>query len=199
MRFLLHCHRRGALTAFRQCQTAARRWILASSLSTWTLDSDLRPTKRQSTTSQQQRRTLFWNANADVYGDFGSYKEEYELSLRDPETYWKKAADQLEWFEKPQTILDYDANLNPHFPKWFPDGVFNMAYNCLDVHVHKHGRGKQDALLYDSPVTGVKQRFTYEELLHQVSTLAGAMKDLGVESGDRVGKYKHARMASCSS
>lgn len=186
MRFFLSRNGRGASTAFRQC-LIRRRCTLTSSLSTLSLDLNSQTRKRQST-ALKQRRSLFWNANADVHGDFGSYKEEYELSLRDPETFWRKAADQIEWFEKPKTILDYDPKRNPHFPKWFPDGVLNMSYNCLDVHVHKHGRGKQDALLYDSPVTGVKQRFTYEELLHQVSTLAGAMKELGVESGDRVGR-----------
>ena len=67
-----------------------------------------------------------------------------------------------------------------------------MAYNCLDVHV-QNGRGDQDALIYDSPVTGTKERFTYQELLQQVSTLAGAMKDCGVEPSDRVDKPRLGR------
>jgi len=102
--------------------------------------------------------------------------------------YWAKAADKIEWFQKPSTILDYDADLDPSFPKWFPDGIINMSYNCLDVHV-KGGRANQDALMYDSPVTGVKQRYTFEELLDQVATLAGAMQDLGIEPGERVVIY----------
>lgn len=122
---------------------------------------------------------------ADVSGPFGSYLEEYEFSLKEPEKFWARAAGNLEWFQKPSTILEYDPVNNPHFVKWFPDGSINMSYNCLDVHV-KNGRGKQDALVYDSPVTGVKERFTYEQLLDQVATLAGGLRDLGVESGDRV-------------
>jgi len=137
---------------------------------------------------QQQYRTIIWNTHADVQGAFGSYKEQYEKSIKDPETFWKAAADNLEWFQKPSTILDYDPVRNPHFPRWYTDGRINMSYECLDVHV-KQGRGQQDALIYDSPVTGAKERFTYQELLGQVSTLAGAMQDLGVEAGDRVVVY----------
>ena len=190
MRFLLNnsSFRQGALTAYHRCQTATCRQMLASSLSSWTFRSDAKQQQQQrATTIKRQQRNIFWNAHADVTGPFGSYKQEYELSLSDPEAYWKKAADQVEWFQKPTKILDYDAVNNPHFPKWFPDGVINMSYNCLDVHV-KDGRADQDALIYDSPVTGVKQRFSYQQLLDQVSTLAGAMQDLGVEAGDRVGK-----------
>ena len=196
MRLLLSTYRRSALTAYsRACQTVGRHTIHVRTLST-------APSDWESTTSTEEwelsvdhdrvvykppPRNIHWNTHAEVSGPFGTYKEEYELSLRNPEAFWKKAAEQIEWFQRPSTILDYDVEKNPYFPKWFPDGVTNMSYNCLDVHV-KNGRGKQDALIYDSPVTGTKQRFTYEELLHEVSMLAGAMKDLGVEPGDRVGK-----------
>ena len=135
-----------------------------------------------------QRRAYITSPHANhVKGPFGSFAEQYDLSLREPETYWRAAAEKLEWFQRSSTILDYDPVTNPHFPKWFPDGLVNLSYNCLDVHVNA-GRGAQDALIYDSPVTGVKQRYTYQELLDQVSTLAGAMQDLGVEMGDRVGE-----------
>lgn len=64
----------------------------------------------------------------------------------------------------------------------------NTCYNCLDVHVDE--RGSQDALVYDSPLTGVKQRYSYRELLDRVATLAGGLRDqLGVKPGDRVVIY----------
>ena len=168
-----------------------KRWNVAAHhqrLSMALVGSDSMISKTTIQSHQHQRRSIVWNAHADVRGPFGSFKEEYELSLREPEKYWAKAADKIEWFQKPSSILDYDADFNPHFPKWFSDGIINMSYNCLDVHVN-NGRAKQDALMYDSPVTGVKQRFTFEELLDQVATLAGAMQDLGIEPGDRVVIY----------
>jgi propionyl-CoA synthetase len=56
------------------------------------------------------------------------------------------------------------------------------------VHVDR-GRGKQVALIYDSPVTGTVRSFTYFELRDQVARFAGALRRQGVEAGDRVILY----------
>ena len=64
----------------------------------------------------------------------------------------------------------------------------NTCWNAVDRHVIA-GRGNQPALIYDSPVTGVKSKTTYAELLSQVSRVAGALEKLGVEKGDRVVIY----------
>ena len=61
----------------------------------------------------------------------------------------------------------------------------NTCYNALDIHIDQ-GRGKNTALIYDSPITGNKSKFTYEELKLKVSKFAGALKDQGVNKGDRV-------------
>jgi len=63
--------------------------------------------------------------------------------------------------------------------------VLNSCYNALDLHVES-GRGDQAALIYDSPVTGTTQVFSYAELLERVARFAGALAGLGVERGDRV-------------
>lgn len=123
-------------------------------------------------------------AKDSVQGPHGSYATEYEFSIREPETFWSKAAEKLHWHQKPRNILEQDPD-KPHLYRWFSDGVINTCYNCLDVHV-RDGRGSQDALLYDSPVTGLKERYTYQELLDKVATFAGGLQDMGVEAGDRV-------------
>jgi len=64
----------------------------------------------------------------------------------------------------------------------------NTSYLALDIHVEQ-GRGAQTALIYDSPVTGVKKQYTYIELLHEVSLFAGVLKAQGVEKGDRIVIY----------
>ena len=122
-----------------------------------------------------------------VMGRFGTYAKEYAQSIEHPQAFWRKAADMLEWHKKPSTILEHNEK-EPWFSKWFPDGEINMSYNCLDVHV-RDGRGDQDAIIYDSPVTGVKERISYRELLDRVSTFAGGLRDMGVEAGDRVVIY----------
>jgi propionyl-CoA synthetase len=122
-----------------------------------------------------------------IRGPHGSYAHEYAVSLTEPEKFWAKAADGLEWYRKPSTILEKSKD-NPHLYNWFSDGVINTCYNCLDVHV-KNGRANQDALIYDSPLTGVKKHYTYQELLDQVASCAGGLVDLGVTKGDRVVIY----------
>jgi propionyl-CoA synthetase len=72
--------------------------------------------------------------------------------------------------------------------RWFPDAELNTCYNALDRHVER-GRAEQVALIYDSPVTDQVVRYTYRELRDQVAKVAGALRDLGVEKGDRVVVY----------
>jgi propionyl-CoA synthetase len=98
---------------------------------------------------------------------------------------WRQAAEDIFWYEAPQTTLD---DSQPPFYRWFPDGVTNACYNALDLHV-ANGRGAQDALIYDSPVTGSRRRYSYSELLEEVSRFAGVLAGLGVAHGDRVIVY----------
>mgnify|MGYP001821430729 FL=1 len=98
---------------------------------------------------------------------------------------WRQAADNIHWFEAPDKVLD---DSNPPFYRWFPDGVTNACYNALDLHVAQ-GRGEQAALIYDSPVTDTKRRYSYAELLDEVSRFAGVLAAQGVVKGDRVLVY----------
>lgn len=111
-----------------------------------------------------------------------SYQTEYEHSMKDPQGFWREQAEKLEWFKFPQQILTLDTDGIGH---WFADGEMNTAYMALDHHV-KNGRGDQLALIYDSPVTGSKARYTYAELTDAVARTAGMLAKLGVVKGDRV-------------
>ncbi len=110
------------------------------------------------------------------------YAEAYRRSLADPEGFWGEAAQGIEWEKRWDRVLDAD---NPPFYRWFPGGRLNTCHNALDRHV-AGGRAEQAALIYDSPVTGQIQRFTYRALRDEVALLAGALRDLGVVKGDRV-------------
>ncbi len=111
-----------------------------------------------------------------------SYEQEYRASIEQPETFWKKQAQRIQWFKKPETILGKDDN---GVDRWFVDGELNTAYLALDYHV-LNGRGDQLALIYDSPVTGDKRTYTYSQLTEAVARCAGMLKAQGVEQGDRV-------------
>ena len=110
------------------------------------------------------------------------YEEAYARSLRDPEGFWAAAAEDLYWERRWDRVLD---DSRPPFSRWFPGGVLNTCYNALDLHVDR-GRGKQRALVYDSPVTGTIATLTYAELRDEVARVAGALKRQGIVAGDRV-------------
>lgn len=114
-----------------------------------------------------------------------SYQSEYQASIEQPEKFWAQRASELPWYKQPQTILSKDEN---GIDRWFADGEMNTCYMAVDYHVEQ-GRGDQAALLYDSPVTGVKRRVTYAELQDQVARFAGVLRSKGVEKGDRVVIY----------
>jgi propionyl-CoA synthetase len=115
----------------------------------------------------------------------GRYAEEFRRSLQDPEGFWRDAAAGIDWVSPPQRILD---DTTPPLYRWFPNATLNTCFNALDRHV-RDGRAEQLALVHDSPVTGTVRRFTYAELLDEVARTAGALRELGVEKGDRVVIY----------
>jgi propionyl-CoA synthetase len=110
------------------------------------------------------------------------YEEAYARSLRDPEGFWAAAAEELYWERRWDRVLD---DSRPPFYRWFTGGVLNTCYNALDLHVDR-GRGKQRALVYDSPVTGTITTLTYAELRDEVARVAGALRRQGISQGDRV-------------
>ena len=112
----------------------------------------------------------------------GKYREVFQKSIQDPEEFWGQAAEAIHWYRKWDKVLD---DSKKPFYRWFAGGEMNTCYNALDRHV-EGGRADQTALIYDSPVTKQIQRFTYRELLDQVSRFAGVLKDLGVVKGDTV-------------
>lgn len=112
----------------------------------------------------------------------GSYDEIFRRSIDEPEAFWKEAAEAIDWHKKCDRILD---DSNPPFYRWFPDGELNTCFNALDRHV-RDGRGDQNALIYDSPVTGTIAGFTYRQMLDRVAVFAGALRGIGVGRGDTV-------------
>ena len=110
------------------------------------------------------------------------YSDVYQSWKADPEAFWMAAADSIDWVRKPTRALNPDKA--PLY-SWFDDGLVNACWNAVDRHVEA-GRGAQVALIHDSPVTGTLHKITYAELRNRVATLAGALRDKGVEKGDRV-------------
>ena len=113
------------------------------------------------------------------------YQETYDHSMNNPQDFWARAAEDINWEKTWDKVLD---DSKAPFYQWFPGGELNTCYNALDRHVN-NGRADQTALIYDSPVTSSKQIFSFRELRDQVAVLAGALSNMGVSKGDRVVIY----------
>src|SRR3984957_18053693 len=108
----------------------------------------------------------------------------YEQAAADPLGWWTAQAEELDWFQRWNRVLDDD---DPPFYKWFTGGTLNVSYNCLDRHVIA-GRGERVAFHWRGEA-GDERELTYAQLLEQVERFASALKELGVQKGDVVGIY----------
>ncbi|UJF23788.1 AMP-binding protein [Suttonella sp. R2A3] len=102
-----------------------------------------------------------------------------------PEQFWAPVADSLRWQKPYEQALDRSK---APFYRWFCGGEFNICDNAIDRHVDA-GRGDQLAIIVDSSITGRKEQYTYNQLLDEVSRLAGVLSNHGVNKGDRVVVY----------
>lgn len=129
----------------------------------------------------------------------------HESSIRDPENFWFHHAQELSWHKKPSVSLaSYSKKLpsgvsHDHW-SWFPDGEISTAYNCIDRHVER-GHGDNVAIIYESPVTGSKDKITYRQLQDETEVMAGVLREEGVKQGDVVLIYSMSffLFAPCSS
>ena len=108
----------------------------------------------------------------------------YEEAERDFEGFWAKLArERIDWSKPFETTLEWDLP----FAKWFTGGELNVAYNCVDRHVE---RGLGDKVAYHwIGEPGDTRTLTFADLKREVSKAANALKELGVEKGDRVAIY----------
>jgi acetyl-CoA synthetase len=108
----------------------------------------------------------------------------YAEASSDRLAFWERQAAELEWAEKWQTVLDWDAP----FAKWFVGGKLNASVNCLDRHVNA-GRGDKVAFHWIGDGERERRDVTYGDLHKLVCQAANALTELGIRTGDRVAIY----------
>ena len=117
---------------------------------------------------------------------FEAYQTQYAESIQDPEAFWATVAERLTWYQKWDTVRDYDF-VNGDI-KWFEGGTLNACYNCLDRHVEA-GHGDATAIIWEGNDPSEDKTFSYNELLAEVKKFANVLKAEGIEKGDRVCIY----------
>ncbi|MBK9154715.1 MAG: acetate--CoA ligase [Chloracidobacterium sp.] len=121
-------------------------------------------------------------ANAHLKS-FEEYEGLYAEAAADPAAFWAKQAENLDWFRKWDSVLEW----NEPFAKWFAGGKINVSYNCLDRHLTTWRKNKAAFIWEGEP--GDQRTLTYLQLHREVCRFANVMKKLGIKTGDRVALY----------
>ncbi|MBC6904298.1 acetate--CoA ligase [Saccharophagus sp. K07] len=114
------------------------------------------------------------------------YQELYQESIRQPEAFWARFAEEfLTWEKKWTQVREFDFHKGT--ATWFRDGKLNVTVNCIDRHLAT--RGDQVAFIWEGDDPAQDAKITYRELHLHVCRLANVLRSRGVKKGDRVCIY----------
>ena len=119
--------------------------------------------------------------------DNNKYMEMYQESISNPEEFWRKMGNRIDWITPFSKVKDTSFSHDDVSIKWYEDGSLNVSYNCIDRHLEKN-RDKI-AIIWESDEPSLSKKITYGELYKQVCRLSNIYKELGVNKGDRVILY----------
>ncbi|MEM6648714.1 MAG: acetate--CoA ligase [Pseudomonadota bacterium] len=115
------------------------------------------------------------------------YRKMYADSIADPESFWAKHGQRLEWSKPYSKVKDVNWAKSDLYVSWFSDGELNASYNCIDRHLAS--RGDKTALIWEGDEPTDHKSVTYKELHKEVCRFANVLKEMGVQKGDRVTIY----------
>ena len=124
----------------------------------------------------------------DAHAGPEDYARLYDESIRDPQGFWSREGQRLDWMTPYTKVKNTDFTLGQVSIKWFEDGVLNASVNCIDRHLPT--RANQTAIIFepDDPQTPA-QHITYAQLSEKVNRFANVLLSQGVMRGDRVVIY----------
>jgi len=125
-----------------------------------------------------------------AYINAKQYKEMYEMSVNDPDKFWLKQIEIIDWIKKPTVSRKYtwDTGKRVIEHTWFEDGELNISFNCLDRHLKTKTKDKPALVWQGEPENDVKT-LTYEQLHKEVCKFANVLRSHGIKKGDRICVY----------
>ena len=115
------------------------------------------------------------------------YERLYAESVSDPEGFWARVGQRLDWIKPPTRIKNVSFDRNDLHIRWYEDGELNVSANCLDRQLEK--RGDKVAIIFEGDDPKDSRKITYRELHAEVCKFANTLKNLGVVKGDRIAIY----------
>ncbi len=105
------------------------------------------------------------------------YERLYAESVSDPEGFWARVGQRLDWTRPPTKIKNVSFDKNDLHIRWYEDGELNVSANCLDRQLAK--RGDKVAIIFEGDDPANSRKITYRELHAEVCKFANTLKHLG--------------------
>jgi acetyl-CoA synthetase len=71
--------------------------------------------------------------------DADRYAQMYRESVEDPEGFWRREAQRIDWIKPFATVKETSFHEEDFGIRWFADGTLNLSANCLDRHLAERG------------------------------------------------------------
>jgi len=113
------------------------------------------------------------------------YETLYRESIEDPEGFWRRQAERVEWYHPFERVGEWDFREVTF--SWYTGGRLNACYNCVDRHAAV--RPHDTAIVWAADEPGEYREISWRELERNVCRVANALIAQGVRRGDRVAVY----------
>ena len=114
------------------------------------------------------------------------FSEMYQHSITNPDEFWhEQASEYLEWISEWDQVSEHDFSKGQ--VSWFKGGKLNATINCIDRHLA--ARADQTAIIWEGDDPEESNHISYQELYESVCKFSNALKERGVNKGDRVCIY----------
>ena len=114
------------------------------------------------------------------------FSDMYQHSITNPNEFWhEQASNYLEWISEWDQVSEHDFSKGQ--VSWFKGGKLNATVNCIDRHLAS--RANQTAIIWEGDDPDESNHISYQELHESVCKFSNALKERGVNKGDRVCIY----------
>jgi acetyl-CoA synthetase len=114
------------------------------------------------------------------------FSQMYHRSITNPDEFWhEQASKYLEWISEWDQVSEHDFSKGQ--VSWFKGGKLNATINCIDRHLA--ARADQTAIIWEGDDPDESNHISYQELYESVCKFSNALKERGVNKGDRVCIY----------
>ena len=114
------------------------------------------------------------------------FSQMYQHSIVNPDEFWhEQASKYLEWISEWDQVSEHDFSKGQ--VSWFKGGKLNATINCIDRHLA--ARADQTAIIWEGDDPDESNHISYQELYESVCKFSNALKERGVNKGDRVCIY----------